>query len=317
MLALFLGDLYGQEYIHPTPALELQGHRGARGLLPENSLPAFERALELGVTTLELDSALTRDGHLVIYHDTRINTELCVNPTGEILRPDLISEVDQSFVTSLDCGSKPHPRFPSQQRISTSPPRLIDVLQLEKHLGRTPLYNLELKVDPTHESATRARLVRALSAELEAVRSLFPTLEARLTIQSFDLELLRWVHLAHPHLRRSALFAPPYAENGIQEAALPEARDRALQHAKDLGVAIISPHFSFVDQSFITQARALNIRVIPWTVNDPERMRSLILLGVDGLISDYPDRLIRVINQQRREIRCRVNHRDHLCKHPL
>ena len=129
-----LVTLIGSEsYATPIyPALELQGHRGARGLAPENSLPAFHQAYIHGMTTIELDSTLTADGQLVIYHDTEINIDLCRTSTGSIPQKSLMTSITLNEIQKLNCGAVKHKRFPQQTLVPVNPPVLTEGLSLEK-----------------------------------------------------------------------------------------------------------------------------------------------------------------------------------------
>jgi zinc D-Ala-D-Ala dipeptidase len=296
------------------PALELQGHRGARGLAPENSLPAFHQAYLHGMTTIELDSTLTADHRLIIYHDTEINTQLCRHESGELLKTKPIMRLNVSDLKNLDCGSIKQTRFPQQKLEKVSPPLLEEVLSLEKVWGYHPLYNLEIKVDSKHNLETKKRAVIALVNELKSILKTFPSFKKRLTIQSFDLEVLGLVHEYAPQLRRSALFEP-YFGSFKNKPRLDMASGLAIiKTAKNLGVAVISPYEKWVTKDFMKHAHQANLKVIPWTVNDAASMIRLIHLGVDGLISDYPDRLSKVVANLGATYECRTRHADIQCK---
>ena len=159
------------------PAFELQGHRGARGLAPENSLPAFHLAYLHGMTTIELDSTLTADGRLIIYHDTKVNTELCRTTEGKQPQATLLSSLRVSELKQLDCGSAPHKRFPQQSLEPVSPPLLKEVLSLEKIWHYQPLYNLEIKTGSHYTQVMKSAAVTALAKELGLLKKDLKDLE--------------------------------------------------------------------------------------------------------------------------------------------
>lgn len=322
---------------YPTliPSLDLQGHRGARGLYPENTIPAFQAAIKYGMNTIELDTTITRDQKLIVYHDTRINTELCqINPTYSIQDPKLtntlIMKLESTWFKALDCGRLPNKKFPSQKQImGLSPPLLEDVFAWEKsqyhQWSYLPLYNIEIKVDTTHGTTEKLQAVQALQKTLaRATDKDQSTLLQRITIQSFDLEIIKLVKQKIKSVRTSALFAPSRVQliflqlpTWLQTIIPMNPGKAIIQAAKSLKVEIISPYHAFVSTHFIKHAHAHNIKVIPWTVNEKEHMKELILLGVDGLISDYPDRLIDCIESMSKAIQCRTRFSDQSCTQAL
>ena len=308
------------------PSLDLQGHRGARGLMPENTIPAFKEALRYGMNTLELDVSLTQDGHLLVYHDTHLNLDLCL-PTQDIPpyqdQPTLI-QFSSIWLKTLDCGSLAHSDFPEQTRIpKITPPLLAEVFQLEHHTQKHPLYNLEIKVDPSYTRLDKIKALQALKAILEDFKAKLPTLYTRLTLQSFDLDVLELAPQYLPNLRRSALFAPSHMQWTVLQlhsslhGLLGNPGVKIIQKAHQLGVEVISPYMDYVNPNFIQYAHSLKLKVIPWTVNDSQYMKRLIRDGVDGLISDYPDRLSTVVKEMGRSVECRTSHSDALCRVPV
>ena len=298
------------------PAFELQGHRGARGLAPENSLPAFHLAYLHGMTTIELDSTLTADGRLIIYHDTKVNTELCRTTAGKHPQATLLSSLKVSELKQLDCGSVPHKRFPQQSLEPVSPPLLKKVLSLEKIWHYQPLYNLEIKTGSHYTQAMKSAAVTALAKELSLLKKDFPSFEQRLTIQSFDLEILTLVHKQLPQLRRSALFEPYFGSFKNKPRVDQKAGEEILQTAHSLKVEVISPYEKFVSPEFMRKAHDLSLKVVPWTVNEIADMERLIRLGVDGLISDYPNLLNQVITKLGASYECQTRHADAKCSQP-
>lgn len=274
-----------------TPTFDLQGHRGARGLLPENTIPAFLLAIELGVTTVELDVVVTRDHRLVASHDPWFDPRFCTRPDGRpVSEADRerfpIYRLDYEYVAAFDCGRRGHPDFPRQRPLPVSKPLLSDAIRAVEarveELGRAPVwYNIETKSRPEWDGtlqAPPAAFVRLLYDELAALGVL-----GRTIVQSFDVRTLRVLRALDSEVATSLL-----VEAGA--APVPGA-SRLPSDLARLGFVpeIYSPDYILVDGPLVAEAHAAGMRVIPWTVNDAEAMERLIGLGVDGLITDYPD----------------------------
>jgi len=299
----------------PVSGFDLQGHRGARGLAPENTLPAFARALSVGVTTLELDLGLTRDGVLVVAHDTHLSRDLARGPDGQWLGargPALFSmtfaELQRFDVGRLRPGSAYAARFASQQGADgVRVPRLADVLFLVERAGnRAVRFNVETKLDPRDPAATASPEAFA-DAVVAFVRE--RGLAARVTVQSFDWRSLARVRERAPEIELSCLTAQQPGEDTVQAevpgakpwlAGLdPQAHGGSVPRlVAALGARIWSPHFQDLTAERLRAARALGLRVLPWTANEPRDMERLIALGVDGIITDYPDRLRAVMAEK-------------------
>lgn len=268
-------------------AIDWQGHRGARGLMPENSIPGFKRALELGVTTLEMDLVISQDSQVVVSHEPWLSPEICQYPDGDPLRTGAdtaynLFAMPYPQIRQFDCGSKPTPHFPEQQKMTTYKPLLREVIDsAEVHarrLGRkSPRYNLEIKRRPAWDSVFHPEGPTFVDLVLTVVRD--KHIDQRSVIQSFDLETLQLVHRKAPELPLALLIENelPPAENLARLGFIPE---------------IYSPWYQLVDPALIQLARAKDMQVIPWTVNELADMRALIELGVDGIITDYPDRAV-------------------------
>jgi glycerophosphoryl diester phosphodiesterase len=249
----------------------VHGHRGARARMPENTLPAFEYAIQQGVDALEMDMAVTKDNVIVISHDPILETPVCSGPrNGVVIHTLTLAEVRQ-----WDCGAVQNPNFHTQQTVpGTRMPTLDDVLQLATR--GTFDYNIETKSFPERPEYTPppnefARLV------LDKVRQY--KLEKRVILQSFDFRTLVAMRQLAPEIRLSALTEmDPRAFTTIaKEAANAE---------------IVSPYYKLVTAEKVAAAHALNIQVVPWTVNDPAEWDRLIEAKVDAIISDDPAALI-------------------------
>jgi len=268
----------------PAPDIDLQGHRGARGLLPENTVDGFLHALDLGVRTLEMDVVISGDAQVVVSHDPIMSPVICSHPDGRpITAADTvwIYRLDYREVASYDCGGRGHPDFPDQQPRKLHKPLLSEVLrEAEAHARRSgrelPRYNVETKSRPGGD-----RLAHPPPDEFSAlvVRALREAgVEERATIQSFDPRTLNAAH----------------ALDWQGETALLVARDepRFEVIVDNMGFTpdILSPHHEMVTERFLTRAREAGMKTIPWTVNDVAEMQRLLSLGVDGIITDYPNR---------------------------
>jgi glycerophosphoryl diester phosphodiesterase len=294
----------------PASAFDLQGHRGARGLAPENTLAAFAKALAIGVTTLETDLAITRDGVVVISHDPDLNPALVrdggtwLPGRGPPIRSLTLAELARYDVGRVDPASRYGQQWPEQvARDGERIPTLADVFALVERLDKPVRFNLETKLTPTSGDAapdaqTFAKLV------LDAVRKAGAT--ARTTIQSFDWRTL----VAAKRIEPAIVTACLTAEGGSFDTVRPDATGRSPWHAgiapadhdgslpkmaRAAGCAVWSPNHASVTRERVDEARALGLRVLPWTVNEPADMARLIDMGVDGLITDYPDRARKVM----------------------
>jgi glycerophosphoryl diester phosphodiesterase len=286
-----------------APRFDLQGHRGARGLAPENTLAGFTRALEEGATTLELDIGVTRDGVVVIHHDESLNPDTTRDAAGAWLTPptprlkDLTWAQLQSYdVGRLRPGSAYASRWPDQvPRDGARVPSLAQLFELVRARGDERVrFNIETKLTPAKPDDTVGpqAMVAALLAAIRA-----GGMERRITIQSFDWRTLALVQRAAPGLTTAYLSAQRPAFNtidrdGLWTAGLKRANFPSVPAmVAAAGGAVWSPHFEDLTEGLLRDAHARGLKVIPWTVNEPADMRRLIAWGVDGLISDRPDLL--------------------------
>lgn len=291
-------------------SLDLQGHRGARGLLPENTLPAFARALSIGVSTLELDTAITRDSVIVVSHDATLNPDITRGPEKTwIDRRDLaIHALTWQALQTYDVGrirplSLYSRRFPEQEPLDgTRIPRLADVFALARRAGNEAVrFNIETKISPEQPrlAPSPGAFARALIEEVRRQR-----LESRVTIQSFDWRTLQAVQKEAPEIATAYLTAQQSWLDNIRagEASSPwTAGFHVSRHGGSLprmvkaaGGGSWSPHFAELTREQLREAHQLGLKVVVWTVNEPADIARMIDWGVDGIISDYPDRLRRL-----------------------
>ncbi len=296
LMALLSGTVHAQL----IPTFDVQGHRGARGLQPENTIPAFLAALDLGVTTVEMDLAITKDGQVIVSHEPWMSSEFCLKPDGaefskeEELKYN-IYQMTYEEVRQWDCGSKPHPRFPQQQKQKNSKPLLADVIvAIENHIKSYTKYevdyNIEIKSEPDGDGVYHPAPTEFSDKVYQLLDQYLPM--ERVVIQSFDFRVLKYWHEKYPEIRLAAL---------VENKKSPE------ENLKDLGFvpSIYSPDFNLLTKAIVkwlhTQKVDLTekqkkdkgkvrMRVIPWTINESKDMLVLKGMGVDGIITDYPDR---------------------------
>ena len=304
--------------LSPVSALDLQGHRGARGLAPENTLAGFRTAVAIGVTTLETDLALTRDGVLVLSHEPRLNAALTRLADGSWLAADgpAFIELDAAQLVGYDVGRlNPAARYTTQwleqkpsdgERIPTLA-ALFDQARDAKSPGGRPLrFNIETKITP-HADVPTAGSASFAAAVVHAVR--IAEMSERVTVQSFDWRTLIEVRRRAPEIATACLTIESQGMNTVQADASGASPWHAGLKAADHGHSIVqlaaaagcstwSPFWRNVSGATVAEAHGLGLKVVPWTVNDPAEIAGLAALGVDGLITDYPDRARRVLAQR-------------------
>lgn len=293
-------------------AFDIQGHRGTRGLMPENTLPSFAAALGIGVTTLELDTAITKDGVAVISHDPYLNPKLVRDARGQFLpgRGPLIRDLTLAEIKGYDVGrlnpaDRTAQQFAGQKAIDgTRIPALSELFAMVSRSGNQAVrFNIETKIFPlapqdTVDPETFARtLIRTIREAGMAGRS---------TIQSFDWRTLAIVQREAPEIVTVCLTSQQsWGDNvaAVDGKASPWTAGHDIrQHGGSVprlvhasGCRVWSPFSGDLDSAKVREAHDLGLRVIPWTVNQESEMTTLIDMGVDGIISDYPDRLRRVV----------------------
>ncbi len=293
----------------PTAAasFDMQSHRGGRGLWPENTLVAFGNALRMGTTTLEMDTAVTADGVVVISHDPALNPAYTRDASGRFLkeRGPLIKSLSLAQLQAYDVGRlNPEHKygldFPSQKPADGSRiPSLEAVFKLVKELGADAVqFDIETKINPSLPDETPAPepFVDALLAVIRA-HGMVP----RVMVQSFDWRTLELLHRKEPGLRTVYLSIESPKLNTLRDGSW-NAGHKLAEHggsvprmvrasAGQASGVIWSPFFRNLTPELLKEAQALGLKVVPWTVNQVPDMERLIAWGVDGLISDYPDRL--------------------------
>jgi glycerophosphoryl diester phosphodiesterase len=271
--------------------LDVQGHRGCRGLMPENTIPAMLKALELGVTTLELDVVITEDQQVVLSHEPFFNHEITTKPNGELVseaEEKRLNIFEMAFeeVTRYDVGMRAHPRFPDQVKLKVAKPSLQAVFDSVKaYCNKTgkpiPFFNIETKTNPATDNVYHP--APAVFVDLLMAVIAKKGMQGKSMIQSFDFRTLQYLHQQYP---------------AMATVALVEDDDKIPFEVQlnKLGFTptVYSPNFALVDSSLVAACQQKNVRLIPWTVNDTADMKRMKSLGVDGIITDYPDRLLNL-----------------------
>jgi len=268
------------------PAFDKQGHRGCRGLMPENTIPAMLKAIDLGVTTLEMDIVFTKDKVAILSHEPFFNHEITTKPDGTFIeekeeRKFKIYQLSFEETQRYDVGLKPHSRFAQQQKTKATKPSLASLIDsVENYLAANHLakvfYNIETKTNPLTDNIFHPAPEAFVDLLMEVIKS--KGIENRVIIQSFDFRTLQILHKKYP---------------AIKTAMLIEDYDKRTLEAQltSLGFTptIYSPAHQLVDKSLVDACHAKHIKIIPWTVNDTKTISQLKQLGVDGIISDYPN----------------------------
>jgi len=300
--------------INPVHALDLQGHRGARGLAPENTLPAFARVLGIGVTTLEMDCAITRDSVVVVSHDPALNPDITRGPDGKWLEKTgpaiwslTFNELQRYDVGRTNPASAYAKRWPEQRAADgTRIPRLADVFALVRKSGNeTVRFNIETKISPLapDETTTPEDFARKL---ISAVRT--AGMADRTAIQSFDWRTLAVVQKEAPEIATVYLTSVSGFMDNIQAGRPSSPWTAGLQISqfggsiprmiKAAGGAVWSPYSGDLTREAVKEAQALGLKVVVWTINDTAGMRRMIEWGVDGIISDRPDLLRKTAGER-------------------
>jgi glycerophosphoryl diester phosphodiesterase len=269
------------------PAFDTEAHRGGRGLRPENTILAMYNAIDIGVTTLEMDTHITADGKVVVAHDDTFNPLFALTPDGkDIPKADAtryaLYKMTYAEIARFDVGSKPYSKFPQQKRMKASVPLLADLIDSAqaymKAKGKPQMfYNIETKCSAKDDGVYNPDPETFVKLLMDVIqkKGILPYV----VIQSFDKRTIQVIHKEYPKVRTSYL-----VDNKQTFAA----------NLADLGYTpfVYSPAYKLVTAEMVRQCHEKGIKIVPWTVNTKEEIDALKALSVDGIISDYPNLLM-------------------------
>ena len=286
ILLFFMNFMHEREF--QKPAFDVQGHRGCRGLMPENTIPAMLKALDLGVTTLEIDVVITKDNKVLVSHEPWFETEITTKPDGSFIKPGEamqynIFEMNYEEIVKYDVGMKPHPRFPQQQKIKAIKPLLADLFDsvaenMKLRRRPFPYFNIETKCLPPGDGRFHPKPEEFVELLMAVIKE--KQLEERVIIQSFDFRTLKYLHEKYPSIKTAMLIEDSDDDDF-------DGQLNKLGYTPEY----YSPNHTLVDDKLVKQCHDKGMKIIPWTVNDPKRFKKLKKLGIDGVITDYPDKI--------------------------
>lgn len=263
---------------------DLQGKAGARGIMPENTVEGMLKALDLGVTTLEMDAVISKDKKVVLSQEPYFNNEISLMPNGKPIslkdqKKYNIYKMDYEEVKKFDVGSKVHARFPGQVKFKAYKPLLsetIDAVETyvkEKRLKK-PVYSIETKTIKNGDNDFHPEPAEFVELIIEVVNA--KKISKRVIIQSFDMRTLQYLHEKYPKIQTSLLI---------------DEKEPFEDYIEKLGFkpTIYSPYSVLVGKGLVDRCHAMGIKIIPWTVNSLKEIKYFMSLGVDGVITDFPN----------------------------
>lgn len=262
-----------------------QGHRGARGLLPENTIPSFLKSLDFGVTTLELDVVVSQDKQIVVSHESWFSPKICTKPNGEAVskneeKTHLIYQMPYTAIRAFDCGLRKHPNFPQQQTIPTYKPLLKELIkETKKYAHENKLPNVRYNIEVKTEGEKGDHIYQPPPEEYvellyEIIREL--DMETQVIVQSFDIRILQAMREIDERISLALLI-----DNGYSIE----------RNLKQLGFTpyAYAPNYRLINRRLVEKVKSRGMLLFAWTVNDLQTMNHLIQLGVDSIITDYPN----------------------------
>jgi glycerophosphoryl diester phosphodiesterase len=266
------------------PEFDLEAHRGGRGLMPENTIPAMLNALNLGVNTLEMDTHITKDGEVVVTHDDTLSPDFILQQNGDEItkgKNDVIFKMDYAELKKFDVGTKYYAKFPDQKKLKTHIPRLSDLIDSIQHQIEAKnlpqiFYNIETKSSEEGDGIFHPDPSSFVGLLMQVI--LNKKITPYVIIQSFDKRTLQVLNQKYPTIRTAYLISN---QKSFEE------------NLSDLGFKpfIYSPNYELVTQELVRKCHGQQIKIIPWTVNTLDEIEKLKALGVDGVITDYPNLL--------------------------
>jgi glycerophosphoryl diester phosphodiesterase len=298
--------------------LDVQGHRGGMGLMPENTVSSMLNGVKVGVKTLELDVVISKDGKVVVSHDAYMASDFMRKPDGSDISKEeqmgmALYKMTYDSISRFDAGSKPHPHFPQQVKMNTYKPLLADLIDsVEAYVRKNKLkpvyYNIETKISPAGDGIYNPKPDVFVNTLMEVLHT--KNLGRRLTIQSFDVRTLQILHRTEPKIRLSLLafgkmdLTSELNKQGLDSAGLKKVKQAILAYGKGgvdedlkkLGFTpdVYSPYYTSVDKEMVAKVHKMKMLLLPWTVDEVKDMIALTELGVDGIITNYPDRLVKL-----------------------
>ncbi|WP_286761264.1 glycerophosphodiester phosphodiesterase family protein [Salegentibacter sp. UBA1130] len=267
--------------------VKVQGHRGDRGNFPENTIPAFISAVKKGVDVIELDVVISKDKKVVVSHEPFMHSLYVLTPSGDSISEDKqesfnIYKMPYDSIKKFDSGSKGNRLFPNQQKQKTYKPLLSGAIDsVETYIAENNLkpvsYNIELKSSEDKYGNYQPAPEEFVNLVMEVIQT--KNIEQKMNLQSFDVNILNEIHKSYPEVETAYLI---YTEGIEKNLAL-----------LDFQPEIYSPHYGLVkDTAFVDSIKSMEMKLIPWTVNEPKAIKKMIELNVDGIITDYPERII-------------------------
>lgn len=282
-----------KEDVKPEQLIDIQGHRGCRGLMPENTIPAFLKALALGITTLELDVVVTKDKKVVISHEPWLSAEICKDMWGkdvqEAKEPN-IYKMTYAQLSKCDCGSRTPANFPKQRKTIANKPlltELIDTIAIwceANNIDKYKIhYNIEIKRKPEHDRIFNPPVEEFVDLVLADIKA--KKIEDQCNIQSFDWEVLQITKEKAPNIMLAML---------VENELSPQENLDSLGFTPE----IYSCYFKLIDNELLEFVQKNNMKLIPWTVNEPQDIERMFQLPINGIITDYPDRVLKMIKEK-------------------
>ncbi|MEC5147041.1 glycerophosphodiester phosphodiesterase family protein [Chitinophaga sp. 212800010-3] len=288
LMVAFCGALLGSSATAQQKT-DVQAHRGGMALMPENTIPAMINAVRLGARTLELDCIITADNKVTVSHDAYMSAEFMRKPDGsDITKAEekglALYKMSYDSIRKYDAGTKPHPRFPLQQKMLVRKPLLTDLIDsveayVKTHHLKPVYYNMETKSSPDGDGTYNPSPDEFVKLVMEVVNK--KKIASRVIIQSFDVRTLQVLHKTFPKQKTALLIGN---------------KDSFAANLEKLGFTpdIYSPNFQLVNAELVKEAHAKKVAVLPWTVDDEEDFKRLLSYGVDGIITNAPDKLINL-----------------------
>ncbi|WP_264538153.1 glycerophosphodiester phosphodiesterase family protein [Flavobacterium sp. N1736] len=270
-----------------TQSVEVQGHRGDRGNFPENTIPAFLSAVKKGAAVIELDVVISKDQKVVVSHEPFMAAQYMSDLVGKPIKKDKeksynLYEMTYDSIKRFDSGSRGNAAFPAQQKIKTYKPLLSEVIDsVENYITRNKLkpvkYNIEIKSEKEDYDKRQPQPALFSAMVMKIIKN--KGIEEKINIQSFDPAVLNVMHKMYPKTKIAFLVGEgTFVKNLSMLDFIPE---------------IYSPHYKLLNNDEVASIRSLKIRIIPWTVNEDKDIDHMLNLKVDGIITDYPEKVLR------------------------